>query len=188
MVPSRTALFNRSHPDWDQPITASARPSTGCRREFVAVACYSDRLLDQLRPLFGAIHHREEMRPEQFQRALERSRKAVLKVGGQAPEHRAAQNLAKRFPKHGAAYFPFLTTPGVEPTNNLAEQAIRFVVLDRRVTQGTRRGAGRQGNQRIWTTIATLTQKDRSILAYIRDAIRAYFNNQLAPALLPSGP
>ena len=42
---------------------------------------YAERLLDQLRPLFGAIHHREEMTPEQFQRALERSRKAVLKMG-----------------------------------------------------------------------------------------------------------
>jgi len=40
--------------------------------------------------------------------------------------------------KHGDAYFRFVTTPGVAPTNNLAEQAIRFVVLDRRVTQGTR--------------------------------------------------
>ncbi|MFA6175870.1 MAG: hypothetical protein WC765_04750 [Phycisphaerae bacterium] len=28
------------------------------------------------------------------------------------------------------------------PTNNLSEQAIRFVVIDRRVTQGTRSWAG----------------------------------------------
>ncbi len=149
---------------------------------------YGERLLDQLRQLFRVIHRREEMTPEQFQRALERSRKAVLKVGRKAPKHRAAQNLAKRLRKHGAAYFQFITTPGLEPTNNLAEQAIRFVVLDRRVTQGTRSEAGRQWNQRIWTTIATLTQQGRSILTYLRDALHAYFNNQPAPALLPSGP
>jgi transposase len=89
---------------------------------------------------------------------------------------------------HGAAYFRFITTPGVGPTNNLAEQAIRFVVIDRRVTQGTRGEAGRQWNQRIWTTLATLTQQGRPILAYLRDAIHAYFNHQPAPALLPSGP
>jgi hypothetical protein len=149
---------------------------------------YGERLLDQLRRLFRVIHRREEMTAKQFQRALERSREALLKVGRQAPKHRAAQNLAKRFRKHGAAYFQFVTTPGVEPTNNLAEQAIRFVVLDRRVTQGTRSEAGRQWNQRIWTTIATLTQQGRPILAYLRDALHAYFNNQPAPALLPSGP
>ena len=38
----------------------------------------------------------------------------------------------------GRAISAFITTPGVEPTNNLAEQAIRFVVIDRMVTQGSR--------------------------------------------------
>ncbi len=38
-----------------------------------------------------------------------------------APGSRQAQNLANRFRKHGDAYFRFITTPGVEPTNNLAE-------------------------------------------------------------------
>ncbi|MGH7410701.1 MAG: IS66 family transposase [Candidatus Methylomirabilis sp.] len=149
---------------------------------------YGERLRDKLRQLFRVIHRREEMTPEQFQRALERSRKALLKVGRRAPQRRATRNLAARFRKHGEAYFQFITTPGVEPTNNLAEQAIRFVVIDRRVTQGTRSEAGRQWNERIWTTITTLTQQGRSILAYLRDTICAYFNNQPAPALFPSGP
>jgi len=149
---------------------------------------YGERLLDKLRQLFRVIHRREEMTPEQFQRALERCRKAVLKVGRRAPQGRETRNLAARFRKHGEAYFRFITTPGVEPTNNLAEQAMRFVVIDRRVTQGTRSEAGRQWNERIWTTIATLTQQGRGILAYLRDATRAYLNNQPIPALLPSGP
>ena len=51
--------------------------------------------------------------------------------------------MANRFEKHGESYFQFITTPGVEPTNNLAEQAIRFVVIDRLITQGTRSEAGK---------------------------------------------
>lgn len=149
---------------------------------------YAQRLLDALRQLFHVIHRREEMTPERFQRALERARKTVLKVGRRAPARREAQNLAKRFRKHGAAYFQFITTPGVEPTNNLAEQAIRFVVIDRRITQGTRSETGRQWNERIWTTIATLTQQGRSILAYLREAIHAYLHRQPTPSLLPAGP
>lgn len=149
---------------------------------------YAQRLLDALRRLFRAIHRREEMAPERFKRALERARQTVLKVGRCAPARREAQNLAKRFRKHGAAYFQFITTPGVEPTNNLAEQAIRFVVIDRRITQGTRSETGRQWNERIWTTIATLTQQGRSILAYIHDAIHAHLKQQPAPALLPAEP
>lgn len=149
---------------------------------------YAQRLLDALGQLFRIIHRREEMTPERFQRTLEQARQTVLKVGRRAPARREAQNLAKRFRKHGAAYFQFITTPGVEPTNNLAEQAIRFVVIDRRITQGTRSETGRQWNERIWTTIATLTQQGRSILAYLRDAFHAYLHNQPAPVLLPAGP
>lgn len=37
--------------------------------------------------------------------------------------------------RRAESYFRFITTPGIEPTNNLAEQAIRFVVIDRRITQ-----------------------------------------------------
>jgi hypothetical protein len=73
------------------------------------------------------------------------------------PRTREARNLAERFEKHGDSYLRFITTPGIEPTNNLAEQAIRFVVIDRKVTQGSRgptgyparpfRKPGESGNQ-----------------------------------------
>jgi transposase len=149
---------------------------------------YGQRLLDALRKLFRVIHRRKQMMPAQFQRALERARKTVLKVGRRAPLRTKAQNLATRFRKHGAAYFRFITTPGLEPTNNLAEQAMRFVVIDRRITQGTRSEGGRQWCERIWTVIATLTQQGRSILAYLRDAIHTYLRNQPAPALLLTKP
>jgi transposase len=149
---------------------------------------YAQRLLDTLRKLFRVIHRRDQMTPSQFQQAMEKARKNVLKVGRSAPVRREAQNLAERFRKHGTAYFRFITSPGMEPTNNLAEQAIRFVVIDRRITQGTRSTTGRQWNERIWTTVATLTQQGRSILDYLRNAIAAHLHNHPAPALLPAGP
>jgi len=149
---------------------------------------YAQRLLDALSKMFRIIHRRDEMTPERFARALEQARQTVLKVGQCAPARREARNLAKRFRQHGIAYFQFITTPGVEPTNNLAEQAIRFVVIDRRITQGTRSKTGRQWSERIWTTIATLTQQGRSILTYLRQAVQAHLNNQPAPELLPAGP
>ena len=76
----------------------------------------------------------------------------------------------------------------MEPTSNLAEQAIRFMVIDRCITHGTRSATGRRWNERIWTTIATLTQQSRSILAYLRDALHANLNNWPVPLLLPAGP
>jgi transposase len=149
---------------------------------------YGRRLLDALRKLFRVIHRRDRMTSDQFQRALLRAREKVLKVGRRAPPRAEAQNLATRFRKHGDAYFRFITTPGLEPTNNLAEQAIRFVVIDRRITQGTRSKRGRQWCERIWTVIATLTQQGRSILNYLRQAVHAYLTGQPIPALLPVKP
>jgi hypothetical protein len=46
--------------------------------------------------------------------------------------------MAKRFRKHGHAFFEFITTPNIDPTDNSAEQAIRFDILDRKVTQSCR--------------------------------------------------
>jgi hypothetical protein len=45
----------------------------------------------------------------------------------ESPHTRKAVALEKRFYKHMESYFRFITEPGVEPTNNGAEQAIRFV-------------------------------------------------------------
>ena len=76
----------------------------------------------------------------------------------------------------------------MSPTNNLAEQAIRFVVIDRRITQGTRSETGRQWSERIWTVMATCAQQGRSILDYLQRAIHAYFHDQPSPSLLPADP
>ena len=84
---------------------------------------------------------------------------------------RQAENLAKRFALHGEASFRFITTPGIEPTNNLAEQAIRFVVIDRRIPQGTRSEAGRQWCERIWTVMATCAQQGRSVFSFLERAV-----------------
>jgi transposase len=146
---------------------------------------YGERLLKALRALFAVIHRREQyVTPAAFERALDRARRNVLAVGRRAPRRSEAQNLAERFRQHGPAYFQFITTPGIDPTNNLAEQAIRFVVIDRRVTQGTRSEAGRAWCERIWTTIVTCTQQGRSVFAYLQQAVHAHLSGTAAPSLL----
>ncbi len=105
---------------------------------------YGTRLREALRALFGVIHRREQLTAKQFQSQLEAARAEVLRCATcDVPASNHCRNLAKRFEKHGESYFRFITTPGVEPTNNLAEQAIRFVVIDRLITQGTRSEKGK---------------------------------------------
>jgi transposase len=149
---------------------------------------YGERLREALRKLFAVIHRREQLSPKAFQGQLEAARTEVLRCGTQeVPETKHSRNLAKRFETHGESYFRFLTEPGVEPTNNLAEQAIRFVVLDRLVTQGTRSEAGNRWCERIWTVIATCSQQGRSVFDYLYTAVEAWFHRTEAPSLLPSG-
>src|SRR5512135_1813800 len=149
---------------------------------------YGEGLREALRELFAVIHRREALSAAAFRSQLEVARAEVLCCGTQdVPETRPSGNLAKRLEAHGASYFRFVTTPGVEPTNNLAEQAIRFVVIDRLVTQGTRSEAGNRWCERIWTVIATCVQQGRSVFAYLEAAVGAWFTGTETPSLLPEG-
>lgn len=148
---------------------------------------YGERLRQALRALFGVIHRREQLGAG-FQKQLEEARACVLRVGTtDVPPTKHSGNVAKRLEKHGESYFTFVTTPGLEPTNNLAEQAIRFVVIDRWVTQGTRGAAGNRWCERIWTVIASCAQQGRSVFDYLYVAVCAHFHNTgQAPSLLPN--
>jgi len=148
---------------------------------------YGQLLLADLRRLFGVIHRREEYAsPDNFQRALEVARRQLVwDATRRAPLSREAYNLAQRFRENADSYFRFITEPNVEPTNNLAEQAIRFVAIHRRITQGTRSEDGRRWCERIWTVIQTCSQQSRSVFDFLCAAVTAYFRSDEAPSLLP---
>jgi len=157
---------------------------------------YGQKLLDEVKNMFKVIHDRDSMTPQTFTTALEHAKQQIIttalndvpsKVNKKGKEEkREAQNMANRFRLNGKAYFEFITTPGIDPTNNVAEQAIRFVVIDRHVTQGTRSVKGRQSNERLWTVIATCSLKGRSAFNFILESVKAYFHDQPAPSLLDS--
>ena len=154
---------------------------------------YGEKLLKSVKNLFKVIGKREEMTEQAFKNGLEEAKKAIIKVALEdvpssldkngKEEKREAQNMANRFRKHCKAYFEFITTPGIKPTNNAAEQAIRFVVIDR-ITQGTRSIKGRETNERLWTVIATCRLQERSAYNFILEAVNAYFHNHAPPSLL----
>jgi transposase len=149
---------------------------------------YGRRVLERLRTLFAVIHHRAEYTEKNFQIHLENAGdELAAEVVWTVPNTTEARNLAKRFQKHGDSYLRFITTPGIEPTNNIAEQAIRFVVIDRKVTQGSRGATGQRWLERIWTVMATCAQTGRSVFTFLQESLSAYFAGQPAPRLLPDG-
>jgi transposase len=150
------------------------------------LARWGAKLLVHLRKLFATLHRAERMTRAGFARAMTRIRQAFLRQVRRPPDRLAARPLAERFRTHGSSYFTFLTTPGVEPTNNLTEQAIRFVVIDRRITQGTRGRRGQRWCERIWTVLATCAMQGRSAFGFLLDSVAAAWSNQSTrPSLLP---
>ena len=149
---------------------------------------YGEMLLGYLRELFGIIHRRDQYVSEQgFRCALKRVRDTLVgEAILAAPETREAGNLANRFVHHYESYFRFITEPGVEPTNNLAEQAIRFVAIHRRLTQGTRGPTGQSWCERIWTAVVSCAQQGRSIFEFLCETVTAHFSGKAAPSLLPN--
>lgn len=148
---------------------------------------YGRRLLTHFRKLFGIIHRRDEYQSDAtFQRSLERARdELVWEATMESPHTAEALNLEERFYQNTESYFRFITTPGVEPTNNLAEQAIRFVAIHRRMTQGTRGETGQHWFERICTAVVTCGQQGRSVFDFLCEAIDAYFKGGAAPSLIP---
>jgi transposase len=148
---------------------------------------YGQLLVEDLRRLFGVIHRREQYAsPDTFRRKLEQARDQLAwDATRRSPFTREASNLANRFRENAASYFRFITEPNVEPTNNLAEQAIRFVAIHRRMTQGTRSEDGRRWCERIWTVIQTCGQQQRSVFEFLVAAVTAYFRSEPAPSLIP---
>lgn len=147
---------------------------------------YGLKVLTPVRKLFGLLTRRDSMTPVGYRRALERLRRAVRQAIRRPPDRLECRNLARRFDKHGDSYFTFIDhdVPGVDPTNNRTEQKIRGVVIDRKVTQGTRGEIGWQWCQRIWSTIATCRQRGRNVYQFLLDAIAARTRNTPAPSLI----
>jgi transposase len=87
-------------------------------------------------------HQRSQMMPEQFERQvaqIERNCDRLLRQDLAPPE---AQKLQRRYLKYRACLFVFLYRTDVEPTNNVAERALRHSVVHRKVTNGFRSNWG----------------------------------------------
>lgn len=156
---------------------------------------YGNKLLDLIRELFKTFRDYDGTNSEYIKNELTIIKNKILDVGiNEAPSlldengketKRKAQSIARRFKLYGESYFIFITNPEIDPTNNIAEQAIRFVVIDRHITQGTRSENGRKNCERLWTVIATCSLQGRSAYEFIKQAVEAFFKNTLSPSLLP---
>lgn len=152
-----------------------------------ALKKWAQSLLDILRKIFKLWKTRHSRHLGRYQKAIAKLKKEFLQKVRRPPSHSEAFNLKNRFVDGiDKCYFLFLDREGVSPTNNLSEQAIRFVVIDRRVTQGTRSWAGMRWSERAWTVIATCARHKRSVYQFFLEALNATYAKTPYPKLIPA--
>ena len=143
------------------------------------------RLLRQFKRLFYFWHLRRTMPEEQYARAMSVIQRNLRSLVSEKQLPRKSQNIANRLDKHWSSCLRFLIDPSIAPTNNLAEQTIRTVVIDRKITQGTRSEWGRRWSERIWTVLATCRKQKRSSWQFIQQCVLAQRLGTPYPSLLP---
>ena len=148
---------------------------------------WAEKLLNILRKIFRLWKTRHSRHLGRYKKSISKLKKAFLRKVRRPPDHNEAINIKNRFVDGiDKCYFLFLEREGVSPTNNLSEQAIRFVVIDRRITQSTRSWDGMRWCERAWTVVATCARNKRSVYDFFVDALNATYAGTQYPKLTPA--
>lgn len=96
---------------------------------------------------------------------------------------RTCRNLLNLWP----ALWHFTTDPDIPPTNNLAERALRALVIQRKISFVSRSGRGMRFLERAYATVHTCIQQRRSVFEFYCDAVRHHFGGtNVRPSLVPT--
>lgn len=120
-----------------------------------------------------------------------RARMAPLQEHVEAVLHRAVQAGIKGLSgscedilAHKEALWNFVTTKGVEPTNNNAERELRRFVLWRKRCFGTQSQRGNDYAECIMTVAHTARKQNRPLLPYLIEVFQAHSDGTELPSLL----
>jgi transposase len=131
---------------------------------------------------------RGEFGREELQRRLIllQARLGRLLRRGQESLDRKAAGLCRELRKWWPALWTFARVDGVEPTNNVAERALRPAVLWRKGSFGSDSATGSRFTERLLTVVATCRQQGRDLLDFLVAASAAALQGITAPSLLPT--
>jgi transposase len=107
----------------------------------------------------------------------------LLRRGQKNPDWKAA-GLCRELTKWWPALWTFARVEGVEPTNNVAERALRPAVLWRKGSFGSDSAAGSRFAERLLTVVATCRQQGRSLVDFLVAAGDAALRGSRPPSLL----
>jgi len=103
---------------------------------------------------------------------------------GENEEFSKLRSLSREILNDWDAVVAFVKNPGLPPTNNEAERALRHAVISRRISFGTRTSEGSQAYAALLSVIETCRLRNQDPWSYIAETIRLG-RKGIAPLLIP---
>jgi len=145
-------------------------------------------LLKQSNTLFHLWHQVKQgtLSRRRFRNAIQPVRQAVRRLlrRGQKCGCRKTAGTCQELLAHEQWLWMFVDVVGVEPTNNVGEQAERHGVLWRKTSGGTDSEPGSRFVERVLTVVHTCQQQGKNVLDYLVACIDALRHNRAPPSLL----
>lgn len=148
-----------------------------------------DELLIQTNKLFHQWHqYKDKVITRQY---LNRRTKAIrLKIEtllwrGTRSRNKKTAGTCRNILSYRDSLWRFIKTENIEPTNNLAEQVIRTLVIWRKTSFGTQSPHGSLYMERIMSVVATCRLQKKNTLEYLTAAVRAHISKTEFPSLIP---
>lgn len=149
--------LKRSAEEWQKLLPATAKDSHAffsAVRQWVKRGC--------------AWHRKWRNRPRaEKDREADWLREELKRLQQMPTDSERAARLQKRICRYRNEWLTFLEHPGVSPTNNLAEQALRAVVILRKLTFGSRTKAGAKRLGTMMTVIETAKRQGKAVLKFL---------------------
>ena len=141
--------------------------------------------VDEARPLAEALHRlygglrcwaTDKPPPGVAEGLAGEARKVMMDLAGRPYESAEVRRFAGKVLNGMDYWFTFLTVPGVEPTNNRAERALRESVVQRRIMGCFRNGKGTWIYETVMTVLASWKQQGKDLPQALGEALTQEWN------------
>jgi transposase len=138
--------------------------------------------------IFQAWHafaeHQDRSRLNREMKPIQNELRELLEhAANGSKRHRLHCRFAKNLLKIWPALWTFLTVPGVTPTNNAAERALRGPVIHRRLSYGNQSDDGERFTERSLSASVTCRLQHRSLHHYLSQLFTTHQHGGALPAL-----
>ena len=129
---------------------------------------------------------KQEVRRSDLRAGVEplRQRLHTALMEGASCGQKKTTGLCRALLKREPALWRFARTPGLEPTNNLAERMLRPAVIWRKKSFGSSSLAGCRYVERMLSVVQTLRLQNRKVIGFLSQTLTAHRADLPLPALV----